>query len=129
VAGLNLPILAAAGVVIAIAGGAFLLERGNAIAARAERDAARQQVATLEEANRTNLKTITELQADLVANEALIGLYADQVDALRQQAVDAAAAIRKLAAENATVSDYLSTPIPADLRGLLNDRPGSGRPH
>lgn len=119
--GINSYVLAAAGIAIAIAGGGYLWERGRAIEATAQRDAALVQVAALTEANRANIATIADLKNDLAANEILIDQYADQVDALRQQAADAAAAIRKLAAENATVHDYLSTPIPDDLRGLLNN--------
>lgn len=119
--GINSYALAAAGIAIALAGGGYLWERGQRIEAAAERDAARVHVTLLQEANRSNLATIAELQSDLAANEILIDQYADRIDALRQQAADAAVAIRKLAAENATVKDYLNTPIPVDLRGLLNN--------
>ena len=110
-------------VLLALAAGGFLWERGSAIEARAQRDAAQAEASALRAANAANVKVIADLEADRRANDQLIIRYADETAALRQQGADAAAIIRKLGAENAEVGSYLDTPIPPDLRRLLTGQP------
>lgn len=113
------------GLIAAIAIGAWLWERGEVTSAIAARDAAYARVSALEEANRANQLALKTLIAEREINEALVASYSAQVDALRQQARDAASAIRKLSSENAVVKSYLDSPLPPDLRRVLNHTEGA----
>jgi hypothetical protein len=118
---LNRYLLIAAGVVLAVAIGGYLFERGNAIQAAAQRDAALLRVADLEMANAANQKTIAELIADREVNEKLIADYIEEIKQLQMRSADLAGVIQRLRESDAHVKSYLDTPIPDALRGVLNN--------
>jgi hypothetical protein len=119
--------LAGAVAVLALLAGAGVwlharwVDEGKAIV-QVQLDKANRDIGVLTAANVTNEATIRALEADERANEQIIENYAARVTALNQQADDTASAIRKLQADDQTVANYLRTPIPAALRGVLNHR-------
>lgn len=94
--------------------------RGNAISAEAESRAARAQLTAAIEANRMMkdaLDRATELRKQ---TDAILADIHVELRSIHEAADEENAAIDRLENDNEAVRNYLNTPIPDDLRRLLN---------
>lgn len=99
----------------------------NLLQTRAKLAAVVGQVAALEGLAQAQDAAIKAQAALRAADSKAV---ADLVDTYRENSKRDAkwrAQLQQLERNNASVRDYLATPVPADLAGLLNASPGAGR--
>lgn len=126
------------GKLIAIIGGAasiavlgliamMLWYRADWIDEKAKREAAERELAIAVKANEENDKTIAILKEWKETSDRLYLELAEKLTAIAAETQATNEAIEKLRQTDATVRDYLTIPIPDELRKLLNgakDRSG-----
>ena len=110
----------ALGVVIAFLGVGLLAYkyRGDAIGARAEAARIAGELQTAVGVNRVQEATIGRMRAQAEADARGAAELAEQLAALNAAMQANNAALAELRKSNATVSDYLDTPVPDDLRRM-----------
>lgn len=112
-------ILIAATAFLALGSG-VLWYRGEAIAAAAERDRARADLAVAADANAAQQATIGRLRAEAEANDRLVAKMADDIAAINSAVAETNEAIVDLKEANEDVRAYLGTAVPPDVERLLN---------
>ena len=100
--------------------GLALWYRGNAIAAAADAAAARADLSTALAANAAQEATIGRLRASAEANDRILAETADRLDAISRTLFETNSSIVDLKDANEDVRSYLGTPVPPDLRLLLD---------
>lgn len=123
---LKLYALLGVGLIIAALTGAALWYRGEAIEAAGARDKAQGELATALAVNATQKAAIDRLTAFRAMDDKLMVELQGQLSELATQTKRTTDAVRDLETTSADVKAYLSTPVPAELRGLLNRRPAGG---
>jgi LysB family phage lysis regulatory protein len=113
--------LTVGGIIVALGLAAGLLwYRGEAIDARAERDAARAELATAVAVNEENVKTIERMVEQQRRNDLIILGLADELAKINAGLQEQNDAIDDLAEADESVRAYLATAIPDALRLQLN---------
>lgn len=127
---LKLAALLGVGAILAASIGAALWYRGEAIEAAGARDKARGELATALAVNASQKAAIDRLTAFRDMDDKLMVELQGQLSELATQTKRTTDAIRDLETTSADVKAYLSTPVPVELRGLLNRRtPGGAAPN
>lgn len=118
---------AALAITFAVLAGAALWYRGEAIEAAGERDRAKTELATAVAVNASQKAAIERLTAFREMDDKLLVELQDKLSALATQTQRTTDAVRDLETTSADVKAYLSSPVPDDLRRVLNNRTlGSG---
>ncbi|TIW23772.1 MAG: hypothetical protein E5V63_24225 [Mesorhizobium sp.] len=78
--------------------------------------------------NRNNEAARLKAEADAAKADKLVSDLQDQIDTANQSTLDMATRLSDLRAHNATVNDFLSTPIPDDILRLY-DKPKAAGDH
>lgn len=123
---LKLAALLGVGAILAASIGAALWYRGEAIEAAGARDQARGELATALAVNASQKAAIDRLTAFRDMDDKLMVELQGQLSELATQTKRTTDAIRDLETTSADVKAYLSTPVPVELRGLLNRRTPDG---
>jgi hypothetical protein len=76
--------------------------------------------------NKNNEAARLKAEADAARSDKLASELQDQIDTANQSTLDMATRLSDLRAHNATVNDFLSTPIPADLLSLYDKSKAAG---
>jgi hypothetical protein len=76
--------------------------------------------------NKNNEAARLKAEADAARSDKLVSELQDQIDTANQSTLDVATKLSDLRAHNATVNDFLSTPIPADLLSLYDESKAAG---
>ncbi|MBB3705876.1 hypothetical protein [Aminobacter aminovorans] len=119
---IRLIIAAALAIVFLSVGGLALWYRSNAFAAEAERDRARADLATAVDVNRAQEATIGRMRAQADADAKGAAELAAELAALNDAFRANNAALAELKDKDATVRDYLNTPVPDDVRRMYAPR-------
>nr|WMC97963.1 hypothetical protein RAR13_04400 [Aminobacter aminovorans] len=119
---LRLVIAAVLAVAFLSVGGLALWYRSSAIEAEAERDRARADLATAVDVNRAQEATIGRMRAQADADAKGAAELAAQIAALNEAFRVNNAALADLKDKDATVRDYLNSPVPDDLRRMYAPR-------
>lgn len=90
----------------------------EAIAARADAQSAKADLASAQAVNRVNQETIGRLQAQAANDAKLTAELADEVATANKVLRATTAEIQALRAQNENVRTYLDTPVPDALRSL-----------
>lgn len=107
---------------IALLLGAVLWFRGEAISEAAERKAVEVQLTEVRAANDAQKAAIERLTARRAADDALLAELNGSIATLRETAEATQLSIQGLERTNEQVRTYLASPVPSDLRRLLNNR-------
>ncbi len=110
---------------LAVSVATALWYRGQAIKADAAAVQLRADLATAANVNKQNQAAITKLQDNLRDSQTLAAELADQVEAIDRELDAANDELNALRESDATVSDYLSQPVPDALKRMY-DRQASG---
>ncbi len=94
--------------------------RGQAIAADRDRAQAQAELSTALDVNRAQEATIGRLRAEQARVDQIMAGVAGQIAEINTKLTESNAALAALKDDDATVRDYLATPIPDALRGLLD---------
>jgi uncharacterized protein HemX len=76
--------------------------------------------------NRNNEAARLKAEADAAKADKLVSTLQDEIDAANQSTLDMATSLSELRARNATVNDFLGTPIPDDLLRLYEQPQAAG---
>lgn len=124
---LKLAALLGVGAILAASTGAALWYRGEAIEAAGARDKAMGELATALAVNASQKAAIDRLTAFRDMDDKLMVELQDKLSQLATQTQRTTDAVRDLETTSADVKAYLSSPVPDDLRRVLNNRTlGSG---
>lgn len=85
------------------------------------------KLATIERANASNVAIIRDLEEQRKRDLQALSLLIEKVDTIRSSVLATNAAIRDMERTNEEVRDFLSLPLPDDLRRLLNEAANSDR--
>jgi hypothetical protein len=91
-----------------------------------ERDAAIRDRDLAVATNKNNEAARLKAEADAARADKLVSELQDQIDTANQSTLDMATKLSDLRAHNATVNDFLNTPIPADLLSLYDESKAAG---
>ena len=112
-------LLAILGVALALAVGAALYYRGSAANAAAAAATARSELAQAIDVNRAQVEAIGRLRAsEAAANKATTDLLA-KIDTINHNLAEANSALADLRVKDASVRDYLDTPVPDALKAAV----------
>ncbi|NGO50411.1 hypothetical protein [Allomesorhizobium camelthorni] len=117
---LRLGILVAVVLAFLSLAGAMLWYRGEAIAAEADRARAIADLNTAVDANKAQEETIGRLRASAEANDRIIAEMAEQIADIGQAVTETNQAVGDLKDANEDVRAYLASPVPPDLKRLLD---------
>lgn len=81
-----------------------------------------EKLVTTERVNEANRNTIAELEKQRKRDAEAIGKLIENTDRIRNEIRATNVSIRRLEITNEEVRDFLSLPVPADLRRLLDDQ-------
>lgn len=98
----------------------LLWYRGEAIDAAADLKAKEVQLVEVKQANEAQAKTIERITAQRAADDALLANLSTTLTDLQAKTEETQATIAELERTNAQIKSYLATPVPVELRGLLN---------
>lgn len=98
----------------------LLWYRGSAIDAAADLKAKEVQLAEVKQANEVQAKAIERITAQRAADDATLVQLNAAISDLRTKADETQASIAELERTNEAVKSYLSSPVPGDLKRLLN---------
>jgi LysB family phage lysis regulatory protein len=98
----------------------LLWYRGNAIDAEATLKAKDLQLVEVRAANAAQQKALEAITAQRLADDAVLVDLAAKLTELQNKADETQASIAELERTNEEVKSYLSSPVPGDLRRLLN---------
>lgn len=98
--------------------------RGDAIKQDARADKVQVELTTAQAVNAANQAAFVRLDRQARANEAILLDVQGKVSALNNQAAATNAELAQLRRDNAEIRAYLDSPIPADVRRLL-ERPNA----
>lgn len=98
--------------------------RADAINARSEATQLRADLATAANVNKQNQATIATLRDDLRVSNNLARELAEQVEAIDRELDAATDELNALKDADATVSDYLSQPVPDALKRMYDRKTG-----
>jgi hypothetical protein len=117
---LRLGILAAIALASLSLAGVALWYRGQAIAAEADRERAIGDLNTAVAANHAQQETIGRLRASAKANDRIITEIAEQIAEIGEAVTETNQAVGDLKDANEIVRAYLASPVPPDLKRLLD---------
>jgi LysB family phage lysis regulatory protein len=123
---LRIYLLGGAAIAFLALAGVALWYRTEAHDAAAERDKARADLATAVSVNKAQEETIGRLRVQAEANDRIVANLAASVAGINQSLSEQSAALSGLKDKNATVRDYLNSPVPPALGELYNGRPAAG---
>ena len=110
------------GVVIAFLalGGYAFWQRGDAIAAKAEREQAVAQLAVAVEANAVQKQTISRLTEQNARTDRILADISAKLAGISNATAETQASVTELERTNESVRAYLAGVVPADLQRVLN---------
>jgi hypothetical protein len=120
-------LLAVVAAALALAVGAALYYRGSAANAAAAAAQARSELAQAVDANRAQQEAIGRLRASEAAASKLTDDLLAKIDTINHNLAEANSALADLRVKDASVRDYLDTPVPDALRRLYDSSARSGR--
>ena len=100
--------------------------KGAAKDAAVERDAAMRDRDLAVTTNKNNEAARLKAEADAAKADKLASELQDQIDTANQSTLDMANKLSDLRAHNATVNDFLGTPIPDGILGLYHEPQAPG---
>ena len=100
--------------------------RSEAISAGASRDKAKADLAGAVSVNKAQEETIGRLRVQAEANDRIVANLAASVAGINQSLSEQSKALSGLKDQDATVRDYLNSPVPPALGELYNGKPRAG---
>lgn len=113
-------------VIIALLAGAVLWLRGDITRIRAEREAAKVQVATVTKANETLARSLETVQQQRIDNDAIAAAVALRIGENRTVETRTNTIIQEKAANDPVTRDWLSVPVPDGVREALRSGANDG---
>ncbi len=115
-------------VIIALLIAAVLWLRGDLTRVRAEREAAKVQVATVTKANEPLARSLDTIREQRVDNDAIAATLAAAIGDNRMVETRTNTIIREAAANDPVVYDWLGQPVPGSVREALRASADDGGP-